>query len=397
MEELYIRVGTTIYKVVQQPLVDGTTITRRIQWSFGTIRQDYGKNNIPSITKYNGFCTVPSHINYQKEVAGFYNLYEPITHIPVEGDFKHIRSLVEHIFGEQYELGMDYLQLLYLKPTQKLPILLLVSEERNTGKSTFLNFLKALFQENVTFNTNEDFRSQFNADWAGKLMIVVDEVLLNRREDSERLKNLSTAHSYKMESKGKDRYEVQFFAKFVLCSNNENFPVYIEPEETRYWVRKVSRLEKDDTSFLQKLKNEIPAFLHYLLHRDLTTKEESRMWFSPSLIRTEALEKIIRCNRSRIELDMAELLLDIMDCMQVDVVDFCINDLLALFNYSMVRVERHQVRNVLQQCWKLEPAPNALSYSTYQISVLPGQKYSASPKKVGRFYTVTREILKDYR
>ena len=47
MEELYIRVGTTIYKVVQQPLVDGTTITRRLQWSFGTIRQDYGKNNIP--------------------------------------------------------------------------------------------------------------------------------------------------------------------------------------------------------------------------------------------------------------------------------------------------------------------------------------------------------------
>ena len=292
---------------------------------------------------------------------------------------------------------MDYLQLLYLKPTQKLPILLLVSEERNTGKSTFLNFLKAMFQENVTFNTNEDFRSQFNADWAGKLMIVVDEVLLNRREDSERLKNLSTAHSYKMEAKGKDRYEVQFFAKFVLCSNNENFSVYIEPEETRYWVRKVSRLEKDDTSFLQKLKDEIPAFLYHLQHRNLTTQEESRMWFAPSLFRTDALEKIIRCNRSRIELDMAELLLDIMDTMQVDVVDSCINDLLVLFNYSMVRVERHQVRNVLQQCWKLEPAPNALSYSTYQISVLPGQKYSASSKKVGRFYTVTREKLKDYR
>lgn len=121
------------------------------------------------------------------------------------------------------------------------------------------------------------------------------------------------------------------------------------------------------------------------------------MWFSPSLICTEALEKIIRCNRSRIELDMAELLLDIMDTMQVDVVDFCINDLLALFNYSMVKMERHQVRNVLQQYWKLEPASNALSYSTYQISVLPGQKYSASSKKVGRFYTVTREKLKDYR
>ena len=110
----------------------------------------------------------------------------------MQGGFPNIKKLVSHIFGEQYELGMDYLQLLYLRPVQKLPILLLVSEERNTGKTTFLNFLKALFQDNVTFNTNEDFRSQFNSDWAGKLLIVVDEVLLSRREDSERLKNLST-------------------------------------------------------------------------------------------------------------------------------------------------------------------------------------------------------------
>lgn len=396
-EEEYMRVGTTLYKVVNQPCANGGYEKKRVVWNNSTLRQDYGKNYLATVPKYDGFCTVPNHLNYQKEIEGFLNLYEPIEHKPQQGEFSHIQSLMRHIFGEQYELGMDYMQLLYLQPTQKLPIVLLVSEERNTGKSTFLNFLKAVFENNVTFNTNEDFRSQFNSDWAGKLLIVVDEVLLNRREDSERLKNLSTAHSYKMEAKGKDRYEVQFFAKFVLCSNNENFPVYIEPEETRYWVRKISRLEKDDTSFLQKLKDEIPAFLYHLQYRNLTTKEESRMWFSPSLIRTEALEKIIRCNRSRIELDMAELLLDIMDTMQVDVVDFCINDLLALFNYSMVKVERYQVRNVLQQYWKLEPAPNALSYSTYQISVLPGQKYSISSKKVGRFYTVTREKLKDYR
>jgi len=141
---------------------------------------------------------------------------------------------------------MDYLQLLYLQPVQKLPILLMVSEERNTGKSTFLNFLKAVFQNNVTFNTNEDFRSQFNADWAGKLLIVVDEVLLNRREDSERLKNLSTTLSYKVEAKGKDRDEISFFAKFVLCSNNELLPVIIDVGETRYWVRKIERLKSDD-------------------------------------------------------------------------------------------------------------------------------------------------------
>ena len=193
-----------------------------------------------------------------------FNLYEPIEHKPQQGDFSHIQSLMRHIFGEQYELGVDYMQLLYLQPTQKLPIILLVSEERNTGKSTFLNFLKAMFENNVTFNTNEDFRSQFNSDWAGKLLIVVDEVLLNRREDSERLKNLSTTFTYKMEAKGKDRTEVAFFAKFVLCSNNEYFPILIDAGETRYWVRKIMPLQSDDTNFLQKLKVEIPAFLYFL-------------------------------------------------------------------------------------------------------------------------------------
>ena len=114
-------------------------------------------------------------MDYQSVVDKFLNLYEPIGHQPKEGEFLHIESRIRHIFGEQYELGMDYLQLLYLQPVQELPILLMVSEERNTGKSTFLNFLKDVFQNNVTFNTNEDSISQFNADWAGKLLIVVGE------------------------------------------------------------------------------------------------------------------------------------------------------------------------------------------------------------------------------
>ena len=176
-EEEYMRVGTTLYKVVNQPCASGGYEKRRVIWNNSTLRQDYGKNYLATVPKYDGFCTVPDHLNYRKEIDGFLNLYEPIEHTPQIGDFPNIRSLVLHIFGEQYNLGLDYLQLLFLQPLQKLPILLLVSEERNTGKSTFLNFLKAVFGDNVTFNTNEDFRSQFNSDWAGKLLIVVDEVL----------------------------------------------------------------------------------------------------------------------------------------------------------------------------------------------------------------------------
>ena len=391
-KEEFIRVGTTLYKIVEQPRLNGGYVKKRIAWNNETLRQDYGKDYIGSVPKYDGFCTAPEHIGYRPVVGKFLNLYEPIDHQPKEGDFSHIQSLVRHIFGEQYELGMDYLQLLYLQPVQKLPILLLVSEERNTGKSTFLNFLKAFFQNNVTFNTNEDFRSQFNSDWAGKLLIVVDEVLLNRREDSERLKNLSTTLSYKVEAKGKDRDEIAFFAKFVLCSNNEYLPVIIDAGETRYWVRKIDRLQSDDTDFLQKLKAEIPAFLHFLQHRQLSTEKESRMWFAPSLLRTEALQKIIRSNRNRLEIEMQELILDIMDSVGTDTFSFCYNDLLLLLVHSQGKVEKHQVRKVLQECWKLTPAPNTLTYNTYQVDYTRECRYSPI-RRIGRFYTVTREQL----
>ena len=144
-KEEFISVGTTIYKLVNQPRLNGGYVKKRIVWNNETLRQDYGKDYL---------ATVPDHVGYRPVVDKFLNLYEPIEHRPQQGGFPCIQSLVRHIFGEQYELGMDYLQLLYLKPVQKLPILLLVSEERNTGKSTFLNFLKAVFQNNVTFNAN---------------------------------------------------------------------------------------------------------------------------------------------------------------------------------------------------------------------------------------------------
>lgn len=394
-ESPFVRVGTTLYKIVNQPRLNGGYVKKRIVWNNETLRQDYGKDYLANVPKYDGFCTVPDHVNYRQVIDNFLNLYEPIGHQPKEGDFSHIQALLHHIFGEQYEFGMDYLQLLYLQPVQKLPILLLVSEERNTGKSTFLNFLKAMFRNNVTFNTNEDFRSQFNSDWAGKLIIVVDEVLLNRREDSERLKNLSTTLSYKVEAKGKDRDEIAFFAKFVLCSNNERLPVIIDPGETRYWVRKIHHLENDDTHFLQKLIEEIPAFLYFLQHRTLTTQNVSRMWFSPKQTETAALLKIIRCNKSKYEVEAAELIKEIMECMEIDSFSFCLNDLLILLNLSQVRIDKHWLRKIVTEDWKLTPAPNGLTYTTYLFACNKERRFEPI-RRVGRYYTVTRKQLDEF-
>ena len=221
---------------------------------------------------------------------------------------------------------------------------------------------------------------------------MVDEVLLSRREDSERLKNLSTTLSYKVEAKGKDRDEIAFFAKFVLCSNNEHLPVIIDAGETRYWVRKIKHLDSDDTDFLQKLKAEIPAFLHFLAQRKLSTEKESRMWFNPKLLHTEALQRIIRSNRNRLEIEMSELILDIMASTGIDTFSFCLNDMLLLLTSTQVKAEKYQVRKVVQDCWKLQPAPNGLTYTTYRYDAFRECHYYPA-KQVGRFYTISKEQL----
>ena len=151
-------------------------------------------------------------------------------------------------------------------------------------------------------------------------------------------------------------------------------------------------LQSDDTDFLQKLKAEIPAFLRFLQHRQLSTEKESRMWFNPKLLETDALRKIVRSNRNRLEIEMAELLLDIMASVGISSVSFCLNDIIPLLVCSQVKVEKAQVRKVVQECWKLAPASNSLSYTTYQCDYSRECGYSPV-KRIGRYYTASKAQL----
>lgn len=89
-ESPYLRVGTTIYKRVQQPLSSGRSVETLIPWNVETLRQDYGKSYLARIPKYDGFCTVADHTNYRWEIDGFLNRYEPIPVQPVDSIFPHI-------------------------------------------------------------------------------------------------------------------------------------------------------------------------------------------------------------------------------------------------------------------------------------------------------------------
>ncbi|WP_034656846.1 primase-helicase family protein [Cellulophaga baltica] len=389
----YIRVGTSYYKLVHIPTIAGHFNEIIVPWTLEAIRNDHGRSFIGTITKYDGFTCLPSHLHFKRECHGFYNIYAPLLHKPKEGDFPFTLQLLKHIFGQQLNLGLDYLQLLYVKPIQVLPILCLVSKERSTGKTTFLKWLKMVFDNNLTYLTNDSFSSQFNADWANKLLICIDEVLFNKEELTERIKYLSTTNFNKLEAKGKDKREVEFFGKFILCSNNEDNFIKIDSNETRFWVLKIPSLKNEETQFLEYLETEIPAFLYHLKQRELTSPHKTRMWFSSEEIRTKALEKLMQNNRNRVEKELASVILNAMETFALEEVHICPLDALQLLNRTRIKSDLTQLRQIFKKDWKLVNQENSMAYRKLMIWQEGGMGLTDAK---GRYYSISRDFLMEH-
>ncbi len=386
----YIRIAWDYYLFDDVPTVYGKNIRTLIKWNKQAIIDDHGKKYLDKIPKYVGFTCVPSHLDYQRVIGNRFNQYHPISHKPKKGSINNTISFLKHLFGEQYLLSLDYLQILFTMPVQHLPILCLVSNERNTGKSTFLKWLKIIYEENATFIESNSFQSQFNTDWAGKLLGLMDETLFNQEEITEKLKYLSTSNTQKLEAKGKDRVEIYIFIKFIICTNNEYNFIKIDEFSERFWVRKINRLKHENTEMLEDLKEEIPAFLHFLTQRKLSTRKQSRMWFSFEQIKTKAFTRLVQNNKSRVEKELASILYMIMERLEMEEIQLCPYDAVDLVYRSRIKTSQNEMRRILKRNWKLTNQTNSCWYEKFSL----WQDGDIQSKKTkGRYFTVTREFL----
>ena len=332
----YMRVGDQFFKFVNVPNQYNKKERQFLPRQKSTIEDDHGKGFCKNVAKYETFINIPDHINFHPVIDNCFNVYSPLDFKPdddecTEEDCPNIIEFLKHIFGEKktsyhdkeagekkeyssLDLALDYLQLLYQYPKQKLPILCLVSQENKTGKSTFANFLRLMLGANTAIVGNADLSSDFNAHWASKNVVVCDETKIDKVHVVEKIKMLSTAHKIFMNAKGRGQVELDCFIKFVLITNNEDNFISINDFDVRYWIIKVPVLTKENPKLIELFAEEMPAWLSFLNNRHMKTELCTRMWFHEGLLKTDALRKVIAQSQSAAEKELRyylkELFLD---------------------------------------------------------------------------------------
>lgn len=311
----FIRVGTDYYKVITKRDRYGAIRTQLKPWKKDEIKQDHSKSLLSQIPRFDDFIIVPDNKDYKATIGNCYNLYSRFTHAPAPGDIPVSYHFMHHIFGDQIDLGFKYLKIMYERPTQTLPILTLASKERDTGKTTFINWMEMIFGNNSILISPEDLLRPFNSNYATKNVVLIDETFMEKASGVEKAKSLTTAKSINVSQKFVSEYSVPLYMKLILCTNKIRDFMRIDEEEVRFWIREIPTIKgKKNVLIEEQLFAEIPALLYYLENLQAINYDSgSRMVFTKDEIVTVALDNVKAESKSGLYKEIEILIGDYFD------------------------------------------------------------------------------------
>jgi len=321
----YIRVGKDYFRIIHKKDRFGVVRKELKTTNRQTLIDDHGKGVLKKITKFDDFDIEPDNLNYKPVLGNCYNLYNEIPYRPKAGDWKWTKVMLEHIFGKegeegsQYEVGIMYLQVLYIYPKEKLPILVLASTERETGKTTFVNWLNMILGNNAVIITPQNLKSEFNGSYGTKQLIAIEEMEDKNGMAVEKIKDISTGKFITMNQKHVDHYKVPFYGKVIMLTNKVEKFIKIDKEENRFFVRYVPKPTIKNTKIEEDMVKEIPAFLHYLTTLDAPDLTQSRFVLTQEMINNETLEKIKSESRTDLEKEIEFRIQSIFDKLPSDI------------------------------------------------------------------------------
>jgi hypothetical protein len=328
----------------------------------------------------------------------FDNTIKFLQHIANDDEFIKIvdgKVIESPILGCNGTMILDYLSIMFQNPTHLLPIPCLLSKEQSTGKTTLAQLIYNMFQGNSIILQTNDFLSNFNSHWVGKMFICVDEGHFeDKRRAKEQIKQVTTSDTVTLNTKGVAQKEVQSYSKLMICSNDEDSFIKLEKTDTRFWLMKIKSIENKDPGFKAKIFKEISMFADFLIKREIFHPRESRLWFADKYIQNEMFQKFVETSKAhwQIEIDQAiSYIFENTEETEVFLAPLDILDIVKQMN-TKSNMKKLNITNYLKRDlgMKNDNRGNVQSYKSWKVNAYESYSVEHEMKK-GRPYLFKKE------
>jgi hypothetical protein len=201
----------------------------------------------------------------------------------------------------------------------------------------------------------EELNSQFNASYAAKNIIAIEETTVDKKVTTEKLKFLSTGKQISVNQKFVNSYKIPLYSKIILTSNDEDRFAQIDQEEVRYFVRKLGKPQIQNANIEEDLVKEIPSFLYYLTQMPDLDFSKSRMLFTAEELNNENLKIVKDESKSTLYKDLREYLTDLFHKKGVHELYAVPVDIKAKFFYNNSKIDVNYIRRVLKKEFNKKP------------------------------------------
>lgn len=399
----YIRVGTDYYK--RDPEMDCL-----IPWDRVTFREDFGSQARPPKC-YDNFFYEPDYTSKTPKLEAGQNLqyrnaFQRPNYEVTPGDWTTIRNGLQHGFGDQLDLVLKWMAVSIIWPKQNLPAIVLVGGE-DVGKSAVIYIFRQLTGVINTVSIKaKDFESQFNSWLENKQLVIIEEAGKWKEPDevaAEFKRLITEQEDILIDRKNKAQYRAPFYGKFIV-SSNDLAPLKMKGAATRFWVREITQLPERTENYYKKVDTEIGHFAWYLINEvgsTLAPPEDvkPRLYFAPEEFHTEAKDIMKSWNKDDCYEILQETFEDFFDQFpEEEECNFILQGLKEKQSQLADFGDKRIKKTLAEEFGVKFKGSNRTC--TDSLNIVPGVEadifnMDAKPRRKARWYTITRENLKD--
>lgn len=391
----YEVIGTEYFKV------DSVT-DHLIPWSKPMFEKLYGSRAIPT-RLYDKFGYKPDYISetFPRDLGvdgKTRNIFIRPTYKIEPGNWDTIRGGLEHGFGDQMNLILEYAAISIAYPEAKLPNLWFIGKE-NKGKSAVVAIFKYLVGlQNVRKISTKALESDFT-DFLGASQLVIVEEAGNWKNPNEAMSNLkdwtTEQDTQWVNPKYGKKYESPIHCKFIFTSNDwDSAPV--SGDATRIWFVEINHEPKNKVSnYYQKIQDEMGHFVDYLIKEIVPTLKmkngkldtTNRLYFDPKQYDNSAKDFVKKLHKSPVYEAVMDTVCDFFEKYEEE--NECWFDLKAIKeanNWKQAKDPNNKdIKLMLKQELDLEPTnildrPDSLRFIS-----------NTKPKRKSKWYCITRQ------